>query len=104
MGAEYDSMRMKAVADTKESRAALNEAFNDYVKQSQYEHGHGGYTGTFAEHSSFRFETITLKNPSSDELFVFCEGSQGSKWNPPVAIFITSEQFTGWYIGGWCSS
>ena len=38
---------------TRETGATAREAFKNAVEEAQYEHGHGGYTGTIAEKDGF---------------------------------------------------
>ena len=61
------------------------EAFNRAVEQAQWEHGHGGYSGTLAEKGSF----IELRVPSGVEPATFANmvsaywpGSDGSFTDP----------------------
>lgn len=45
------------------------EAFADAVRQARYEYGHGGYTGTIAEKSSFvEFTTVKGSRYNTDRL------------------------------------
>lgn len=43
-----------------------NEAFNQAVKDAQYEHGHGGYTGTIAEKGMDKLELAPIPPKTRD--------------------------------------
>jgi len=45
---------------TVQEGASAQQAFHDAVERAQYDHGHGGYTGTIAEKDSF----VVLTPPS----------------------------------------
>lgn len=44
--------------ETKAAGKTAAEAFDAAVKEAQWEHGHGGYSGTIAEKRSFRLLTV----------------------------------------------
>ncbi|MER0477053.1 hypothetical protein ABR737_01540 [Streptomyces sp. Edi2] len=54
MGAEYFSVYQDGTA--------VEHAFRDAVEDAEYEHGHGGYTGTIAEK---RFYKVVAQTPMS---------------------------------------
>jgi len=83
------------------------KAFNSAVKNAQYEHGHGGYTGTIAEKSSFtmaseksltREEAFSLANSLMDTQY-------SNKWGPAGCIPIksSSDISTTYLFFGWAS-
>lgn len=45
------------------------EAFDYITKEARYQHGHGGYTGTIAEKSSFRMVHV----PDGEDPFRYAE-------------------------------
>jgi len=44
---------------------SVSEALADAVKEAQYEHGHGGYTGTIAEKSGAKLERVDVPENSN---------------------------------------
>jgi len=53
------------------SGMSVQTAFSDAVKDAQYEHGHGGYSGTLAEKSTFKLFAMP-EGLSKDELLEHC--------------------------------
>jgi hypothetical protein len=45
---------------TKAYGASPKEAFDNAVKEAQYNHGHSGYTGSIAEKNSYNMATYNL--------------------------------------------
>lgn len=99
-----------------------NEAFREAVDDAQYEHGHGGYTGTIAEKSGFQMvEVPPRKDPSAFADFCF-ENDEGKfwedKWGPAACIEVKGtwlqkmrgerwkgkRNFKCFYFFGWASS
>jgi hypothetical protein len=69
-------------------------AFHLAVEEALYESGHGGYTGTIAEKSSFvMIECPKGKNPSSfvDELVNNDDPRISDKWGPDGCLDFTAE-------------
>jgi hypothetical protein len=79
------------------------EAFSDAVDRARYLHGHGGYTGSLAEKSSF----VVLKPGDEDpKAFVdrlMDEGDEriDDKWGPAGCVKIADETYL---FFGWASS
>lgn len=66
------------------------EAFRTAVDEARYEYGHGGYTGSIAEKSSF----ILVERPKGKKLKTFLEEVYKSerfddKWGPAGCVDIT---------------
>lgn len=100
------------------------DAFNEAVRQAQWEHGHGGYTGTIAEKEHFRIiadETLGLSasgvslpvaRQAARALMEECVGRSAGdfphevcdKWGPAGAIRVHHDKDVGWYFFGWASS
>ena len=80
---------------------SAREAFDEAVRRAQYEHGHGGYTGTIAEKRSYKLlgNAATLKEARAlaDEK----ESLVDDKWGPAGCIAVGSE---GFLFFGWASS
>ena len=72
------------------------EAFIEAVKDAQYMHGHGGYTGTIAEkHSFIMIDLPKRKNPYDfiDQcLNGEIENVELGKWGPAGCIEITGAE------------
>jgi hypothetical protein len=94
MGSETFYVRVK-------NRSA-QRAFNEAVKTAQHKFGHGGYTGTIAEKTSF----VLLKVPANttlrdyiDELWDSDNSPIADKWGPAGCIKDGDE----WVFFGWAS-
>jgi hypothetical protein len=66
-----------------------NEAFTGAVREAQYESGHGGYTGTIAEKSSFKLLDMpsdTTPMEFVNKLFDEDDRRISDKWGPAGAV------------------
>lgn len=103
---------------TRANGATAKEAFSEAVEEAQWEHGHGGYTGTIAEKHSF----VMSRKPDSipaetwaDMVDEFDEDdtdqeyyyelkrdfkAYDDKWGPALCI----EDDGGFIFCGWASS
>ena len=89
----------------------LNDKFQRMVFQAQYDHGHSGYSGTFAEKPGVVI--IPIHRAQEDEVnpvnsnYWTREGAynhalnHNGKWEDANAYELGPRT---WYIGGWCSS
>ena len=68
--------------------------------QAQYNDGHGGYSGSFAEKPTIAFPPQEFATDADAEEWV-CDNND--KWGPVDAVKVR-EPALHWYIGGWCSS
>jgi len=81
------------------------KAFSRAVEDAQYEHGHGGYTGTIAEKDSIvhcgsadtRDEAYRL----ADSLIEKGDSRVDDKWGPAGCIEVKEPK--GWVFFGWAS-
>ena len=78
----------------------VSGAFNETVERAQYDYGHGGYTGTIAEKSSFRIvkrcETQADAESFADEVDAWPK-SVDDKWGPAgAATYPGGVVFFGW--------
>jgi hypothetical protein len=90
------------------------EAFNHLVEQAQWEYGHGGYTGTIAEKTSYeviRSTRILNKESALNYAEILIEEDDSricDKWGPCGCIEVpNSEQTDGtklFIFFGWASS
>jgi hypothetical protein len=90
---------------------SAEKVFKKLVEEAQWEHGHGGYTGTIAEKDGF----IMLQKPAgiSVEEFVEEKIDENEKWGPAFSIELTGEDAEKYLKGrkgrvfkffGWASS
>ena len=93
MGAEYCDLKLEA------SKDLLNEAFNSIVEQAQYDHGHAGYSGSFAEKDSFAIHDVVMDEANA---YDYCQ-EHATKWGDAIFIPLNEER-TEWYLGAVCSS
>lgn len=71
-------------------REELDKWFIDLVKQTQYERGHGGYTGSFAEARGLSIRDRTFASYAEAEEYIY-ENAQ--KWEDAIAVqFRAGEQ------------
>lgn len=95
MGAEYQSERITG------NESELQKIHDSLVEDAQYEDGHGGYTGTFAESPGL---TVTGKvfatYKEADDWLL----DNAEKWENSLAVQIKSDTNDKWLIGGWFSS
>ncbi len=88
------------------SGATAEEAFIAAVREAEYEHGHGGYTGTIAEKDSL---VMIQKQPLegkaalelADALINRFDPRIDDKWGPAGCIPLTDGSFL---FFGWASS
>ncbi len=79
----------------------LDRRYAQLVRDCQYECGHGGYTGTFAEKHAVRVIPPPQGKPSWDrqEAHQHCQDNN-DKWDASYAYWLGQDR---WYVGGWCS-
>lgn len=78
------------------------EAFRSAVEEAQYEHGHGGYSGTIAEKRSFRMIAV----PDGRDPKEFAQSEEAleevnEKDDPAGCVKIADGT---WLFFGWASS
>ena len=83
--------------ENREWGASAKEAFNNAVKQAEYDYGHRGYTGTIAEKTTFVM--IPLEKGYSPEdikelLVVMGDERIDDKWGDAGCIEIPPEFYT----------
>src|SRR5271154_4940509 len=91
---------------TKDSGKTAQEAFTNAVADAQWEHCHGGYTGTIAEKHSF----VVIPVPKGKDPRTFAESLMDAsaddprisdKWGPAGCVRLSENE---WYFFGWASS
>tara|TARA_Y100000310_G_scaffold329472_1_gene399393 strand:+ start:108 stop:413 length:306 start_codon:yes stop_codon:yes gene_type:complete len=86
--------------------AELPAKFEAIVKECQYESGHGGYSGTFAEKAGRSIIRLYASFASIEEARDYIQ-EHNDKWGPAMAASVPDGKDPPsqvWYIGGWCSS
>jgi hypothetical protein len=83
------------------------EAFNSVVDRARYEYGHGGYTGTIAEKSSFvKVGKVKTENEASKLAMQMMDDDDdrrvSDKWGPAGCIEV--EEPHGYLFFGMASS
>jgi hypothetical protein len=99
MGAEYCyeiiNDKQLVMTDTE-----ILDAAKGITEQALYDHGHSGYSGTFAEKDSYKIHRVPVcLDEGSAEAAV--EELDTSKWDHADIVPIEG---IGWYMGGWCSA
>lgn len=95
MGAEYltDKLAATNAADAvKEGRAMCDQA--------AYDHGHRGYTGSYAECQGV--EVLARHATSEDEAYALLE-EHCEKWGPMLIVEVRGAEGSTFYAGAVCS-
>jgi len=85
-------------------------AFNSAVSDAQYESGHGGYSGTIAEKSSFVmcssevFESKQLAYDFAEKLLDEGDRRIDDKWGPAGCVKFKDKDKAVFLFFGWASS
>jgi len=80
------------------------EAFQNEVDDAQYEHGHGGYTGTIAEKGNFTLIAVPegeVPEDFAERLVEAADPRVNDKWGPAGCVRIGEGE---WLFFGWASS
>lgn len=93
MGCEFNFKVLKAQS----KKEALAEA-ETIIAQAAYEHGHGGYTGSFAEAQGVEFVDSDLANANEAEKWL---DDYADKWGPAIVVLTKDGKFC---MGANCSS
>lgn len=94
-------------ADTfwvREKATSAKEAFKQAVDDARYENGHGGYTGTIAEKSSFVMIPVpagTSPLEHARKLLDEDDGRISDKWGPAGCVAVGEGEYL---FFGWASS
>jgi hypothetical protein len=101
MGAIFDSGFISD-PELKMNEERLYRESNSIYEEIAYNYGHGGYTGTLAEHTGQGVIVNTKRIfESKEKAWDWIEENHDDKWQTPMAVPVKGE---GWVIGGWCSS
>jgi hypothetical protein len=89
---------------TRASGKTANDAFNNAVREAQYESGHGGYSGTIAEKNCFQMIDLPKGKDARDfanELISEGDPRIDDKWGPAGCIALGKGEYL---FFGWASS
>jgi hypothetical protein len=99
MGACFDGT---VIRDAKNDSEAVSMCYQA-IKDSQWENGHGGYSGTLAEANGAEIDSRKTFN-SSDDAWEYLE-EVAEKWGPAVGVKVNLEDGNTVYVfGALCSS
>lgn len=73
----------------------VEKAHDQLVKQAQYDHGHAGYSGTFAESPGVTVSSLEFDNEEEAEEYL---NENTKKWENAIAVRIKGTDT--WVIGG----
>jgi len=89
------------------TESTSKKAFKKAVEESLYSYGHGGYTGTIAEKSTFTMASLTvLPEEKAHQLInATVNTTYGDKWGPAGCIQIQTadKQLNTYIFYGWAS-
>jgi hypothetical protein len=91
MGGEYQELELEA-----SDEIAVKAQYYAIVEECLYDHGHSGYSGTFAEKAD-----VDVINELHTEATARAILEENDKWGNSQAIRIGD---TKWLVGGWCSA
>jgi len=89
--------------ETKGTGITPREAFSDAVDRARYLHGHGGYTGSLAEKSSYTLLDPGTEDPQAFVRRLMDDGDPriDDKWGPAGCVKLTLDTYI---FFGWASS
>ena len=92
-----------SLLNEKHTKDEIKELFKKDIDQALYDEGHGGYSGTIAEHDNvITWASKKVATPERAEELI--NELQKSKWDPCIGVFYESVEGEGCIVGGWCSS
>ena len=91
------SMDYHKTTETDLTSRQAREKYAELVRERQWDYGHGGYSGTFAEKPELtvRAGDWTERDAEQDA------ADNNDKWGPTFAYRLDTG---AWYFTGWCSS
>src|SRR3990172_3125943 len=87
--------------------ADASKAFRSAVDDARYEDGHGGYSGTIAEKSSFQIIQHAPVTMEEARKIVDAKICDNDKWGPAFALPVKKKEgseIEGWVFFGFASS
>jgi hypothetical protein len=99
MGAEYCSTMIND-PELKMTDKEIEEAAQGVIEQAEYDFGHSGYSGSFAEKESVTIlrDEVFMDEAAADK---FIDDMDNDKWGPADVVPVAG---VGWYMAGWCSA
>lgn len=94
MGCQFNFARLKASADN----AARDEA-QELISQAAWEHGNGGYSGSFAEAPGCELRTNKIFDSAAEAEAWLDEHAK--KWGPALIVKTKDNKY---FVGANCSS
>ena len=78
------------------------QEYDDLVEQAAYEHGHDGYTGSWAEAAGgLRFTGRHFEDADQAREYLL---DNAPKWEAAWVVSFGADEDKRWAIGAWCSS
>jgi hypothetical protein len=97
MGACFDGVSVRS--DNERDAVAL---CYQAIKDSQWENGHGGYSGTLAEANGAEIDRSQVFTSFGDAEEYLEDVAQ--KWGPAVGVRVEIDDRVSYFFGAWCSS
>ena len=92
MGCEFNFEELRA-----QNKADAKAEVEELIRQAEYDYGHGGYSGTFAEAQGTAFEDREMENVEEAEAYL---EEHAVKWGPAVIVKTKDDRYC---VGAWCS-
>lgn len=86
MGCEFNFAKLKVCTDAEAIKAG-----RDLIHRAAFEHGHGGYTGSFAECCGVE---IVKANITLEQVETWLE-EHAEKWGPMLIVKVDGKYFAG---------
>jgi hypothetical protein len=108
MGCVYNEITLPGKLSVKE----VKEKVQEYIQDCQYESGHGGYSGTFAEARGVFNSGKTVENREDARRYLdgyqYAAGEwvdgRAAKWGPAVIVRVEPDDNKAcWVVGANCS-
>jgi hypothetical protein len=76
-------------------------ALEELRRQAEYEHGHGGYTGTWAEVGGVKITSLVFDTKGQAEAHCI---ENADKWEGALAVkFLTGKGEERWFVGAFAA-
>jgi hypothetical protein len=92
MGAQFNFDKLNATTP----KLAEVEG-HELIARAAYDHGHSGYSGSFAECDGVVVDTTKFKDEASAKAYL---NDNALKWGPMIIV----KAGKSFYAGAWCSS
>ena len=95
MGAVFETL----TSHTNNRQDAIDDCHN-YIKECQWEYGHGGYSGTFAEAQGAVIDSMVFTNHEEAYDYLI---EKAQKWGPAIGVEVKNIDQQFYLFGAWCS-